>query len=134
MSNLKLFQESRIRSAWNEEEEQWRFSVVDVVEALTGSANPTDYLKKLRKRDPDLALFLGTNCPQVALQTLSGKLRKTLSANIKILFRIIQSVPSPKDWIDKRLRGIAIRQKSESSRPHGRPRTDLLHAWRARHH
>lgn len=150
MSEIKIFQDKKIRSAWNEEEEQWYFSVVDVVAALINSANPTDYLKKMRRRDAALALYLGTNCPQVDMLTESGKKRKTLSANIKGIFRIIQSIPSPKaepfkqwlaqvgydrlleienpelaqermkllyeqkgypkDWIDKRLRGIAIRQ------------------------
>lgn len=150
MSNIKLFQDKKIRSVWNEEEEQWYFSVVDVVGALTDSTNPTDYLKKMRKRDDALALYLGTNCPQVEMNTETGKKRRTLAANVKNLFRIIQSIPSPKaepfkqwlaqvgyermleienpelaqermkeiyekkgypkDWIDKRLRGIAIRQ------------------------
>ena len=150
MSNIKLFQDKKIRSVWNDEEEQWYFSVVDVVEVLTDSANPTDYLKKMRKRDESLAFYIGTNCPQVEMMTESGKKRKTLAANVKDLLRIIQSIPSPKaepfkqwlatvgyermleienpelaqermkelyeqkgypkDWIDKRLRGIAIRQ------------------------
>lgn len=150
MSNIKLFQDKKIRSTWNEEEQQWYFSVVDVVGALTDSVNPTDYLKKMRKRDEALAVYIGTNCPQVEMETDTGKRRKTLAANVQALFRIIQSVPSPKaepfklwlaqvgyervqeienpelaqermkelyeqkgypkDWIDKRLRGIAIRQ------------------------
>ena len=150
MSNIKLFQDKKIRSVWNEEEEQWYFSVVDVVEALTDSANPTDYLKKMRKRDPEIGMYLGTNCPQVPMTTESGKNRRTLAGNIKDIFRLIQSIPSPKaepfklwlsqigyervleienpelaqermktlyeqkgypkDWIDKRIRGIAIRQ------------------------
>ena len=150
MSNIKLFQDRKIRSVWDETEQQWYFSVVDVVAALTDSVIPTDYLKKMRKRDASLAAYLGTNCPQVEMMTESGKRRKVLAANIKGLFRIIQSIPSskaepfklwlaqvgydriqeienpelaqermkelyeqkgyPKDWIDKRLRGIAIRQ------------------------
>lgn len=150
MSNIKLFQDKKIRSVWNEEEEQWYFSVVDVVEALTDSANPTDYLKKMRKRDPEIGMYLGTNCPQVPMTTENGKSRRTLAGNIKDIFRLIQSIPSPKaepfklwlsqigyervleienpelaqermktlyeqkgypkDWIDKRIRGIAIRQ------------------------
>ena len=150
MSNIKLFQDKKIRSVWNEEEEQWYFSVVDVVEALTDSANPTDYLKKMRKRDPEIGMYLGTNCPQVPMTTESGKNRRTLAGNIKDIFRLVQSIPSPKaepfklwlsqigyervleienpelaqermktlyeqkgypkDWIDKRIRGIAIRQ------------------------
>ena len=150
MSNIKLFQDKKIRSVWNEEEEQWYFSVVDVVEALTDSANPTDYLKKMRKRDPEIGMYLGTNCPQIPMTTESGKTRRTLAGNIKDIFRLVQSIPSPKaepfklwlsqigyervleienpelaqermktlyeqkgypkDWIDKRIRGIAIRQ------------------------
>ncbi|WP_270410612.1 BRO family protein [Bacteroides eggerthii] len=150
MNNIKLFQEKKIRSVWNEEEQQWYFSVVDVVGVLTDSVNPTDYLKKMRKRDEELATYLGTNCPQIEMVTDTGKRRKTLAANVQALFRIIQSIPSPKaepfklwlaqvgyervqeienpelaqermkelyeqkgypkDWIDKRLRGIAIRQ------------------------
>lgn len=150
MSSIKLFQDKKIRSVWDETEQQWYFSVVDVVAALTDSVNSTDYLKKMRKRDASLAAYLGTNCPQVEMMTESGKRRKVLAANIKGLFRIIQSIPSskaepfklwlaqvgydriqeienpelaqermkelyeqkgyPKDWIDKRLRGIAIRQ------------------------
>ena len=96
MSNIKIFKDKKIRSAWNEEEQQWYFSIVDVVGALTDSINPTDYLKKMRKRDQQLGAFLGTNCPQVNMYTETGKLRKTLAANVKGLFRIIQSVPSPK--------------------------------------
>lgn len=69
---------------------------MDVVAALTGSVNPTDYLKKLRKRDILLAEFLGTNCPQVEMLGENGKRRKILAANIEQLFRIIQSIPSPK--------------------------------------
>lgn len=124
--------------------------MVDVVGALTDSTNPTDYLKKMRKRDSALSAYIGTNCPQVAMLTETGKHRQTLAADIKSVFRIIQSIPSPKaepfkqwlaqvgydrlleienpelaqermkllyeqkgypkDWIDKRLRGIAIRQ------------------------
>jgi len=96
MSNIKLFQDKKIRSKWNEQEEQWYFSVVDVVGALTDSTNPTDYLKKMRKRDEALALYLGTNCPLIEMLTETGKKRKTLAANVKSLFRIIQSIPSPK--------------------------------------
>lgn len=96
MSNIKLFQEKQVRSVWNEEEEQWYFSVVDVVAILTDSTNPTDYLKKLRKRDAELASYIGTNCPQVNMLTNTGKNRKTLATNTKGILRIIQSIPSPK--------------------------------------
>lgn len=93
---IKLFESKEIRTLWDEENETWWFSVVDVVGALTESANPTDYLKKLRKRDELLGGYLGTNCPQVAMRTETGKMRKTLAANTQQLLRIIQSIPSKK--------------------------------------
>jgi hypothetical protein len=95
-NSIKLFEEKRIRSVWDETEEEWYFSVVDVIGVLTDSANPTDYLKKLRKRDGLLGEYIGTNCPQVAMTTQTGKLRNTLAANTTQLFRIIQSIPSKK--------------------------------------
>ena len=105
MSDLKLFEGKQIRSYWNEKEEQWYFSVVDIIEALTDSVNPTDYLKKLRKRDSELGSYVGTNCPQVEMLT-NGKRRKTLAGTVKDIFRIIQSIPSPqaepfKQWLAK---------------------------------
>jgi len=147
-NKLVIFQNKEIRRAWHEDE--WYYSLVDIVEALTDSANATDYLKKTRKRDEELGSYLGTNCPQVEMSTQTGKKRKILAGNTKDIFRLIQSIPSkkaepfkqwlaqvgheriqeiedpelaqermktlyeqkgyPKDWIDKRLRGIAIRQ------------------------
>ena len=105
MSNLKLFEGKQIRSYWNEKEEQWYFSVVDIIEALTNSVNPTNYLKKLRKRDSELGSYVGTNCPQIEMLT-NGKRRKTLAGTVKDVFRIIQSIPSPKaepfkQWLAK---------------------------------
>lgn len=94
--SIKIFEEKRIRTLWDEEQEKWYFSVVDVVQVLTGSVNPTDYLKKIRKRDPELGKFLGTNCPQVAMLTETGKRRITLAADTTQILRIIQSIPSQK--------------------------------------
>ena len=94
--SIKIFEEKRIRTLWDEEHEKWYFSVVDVVQVLTDSVNPTDYLKKMRKRDPELGKFLGTNCPQVAMMTETGKRRITLAADTAQILRIIQSIPSPK--------------------------------------
>ena len=74
---IVLFEHKSIRKIWHDD--QWFFSVVDVVGALTDSANATDYLKKLRKRDTDLASYIGTNCPQVDMLTHTGKKRKTLA-------------------------------------------------------
>ena len=85
-----------MRTVWDDKQEKWFFSVVDVVAVLTDSANPTEYLKKMRKRDPELGSFVGTNCPQVAMLTETGKKRLTLAADTEAMFRIIQSIPSPK--------------------------------------
>ena len=159
MSNIKLFESTRIRSVWNDAEQRWYFSVVDMVQVLTDSANPTDYLKKLRKREPELGSYLGTSCPQVAMPNADGIVRKTLAGNVEQLLRIVQSIPSPKaepfkrwlakvgyerleeienpelaaarmrelyqakgysdEWIEKRVRGIAIRD-------------ELTHEWKKR--
>ena len=105
-TSIKLFESKKIRSHWDETQEKWYFSVVDVVEALTDSVNATDYLKKLRKRDLELGFYLGTNCPQVEMITESGKKRKTLSGSVQDIFRLIQSIPSPKaepfkQWLAK---------------------------------
>ena len=93
---IVIFEDKKIRRDWDKEKELWYFSVVDVIFALTESANPTDYLKKLRKRDSELASYIGTNCPQVEMPTETGKKRKTLAGSPEQLLRIIQSVPSPK--------------------------------------
>ena len=93
---IQFFENKTIRTAWDGEQEEWYFCVIDVIEALTGSTNPTDYLKKMRKRDEQLAIYLGTNCPQVAMMGATGKKRKVLAANAGQLLRIIQSIPSPR--------------------------------------
>lgn len=93
---LQIFEERKVRTVWDDEQEKWYFSVIDVVEVLTDSINPTDYFKKMRKREPELSAFVGTNCPQVEMLTNTGKKRKTLAADTEQLFRIIQSIPSPK--------------------------------------
>ncbi|KKQ78459.1 MAG: Prophage antirepressor [Parcubacteria group bacterium GW2011_GWC2_38_7] len=95
-NSLAIFENFKIRRYYDEATETWYFSVVDIIAALTDSSNPTDYLKKLRKRDFELASYLGTNCPQVEMLTETGKMRKTLAGSPEHLFRIIQSVPSKK--------------------------------------
>ena len=147
---LVVFQDKKIRRIWYEE--QWFFSVVDVVGVLTDSDNPRNYWSMLKTREKESSnIELSTNCVQLGLIAEDGKLRETDCANTEALFRIIQSIPSkkaepfkiwlaqvgyeriqeienpelaqdrvkkyyelkgyPKDWIDKRLRGIAIRQE-----------------------
>ena len=93
---IQLFEGKKVRIVWDAEQEKYYFSVVDIVQVLTDSTNPTDYLKKLRKRDTELGAFLGTNCPQVEMYTFTGKKRITLAADLQGIFRIIQSVPSKK--------------------------------------
>ena len=93
---IKIFENKNVRVVWDEEQEKWYFSVIDVVEVLTESRNPTDYLKKMRKREPELNVYVGTNCPHVLMTTSTGKRRKTLAADTEQLFRIIQSIPSRK--------------------------------------
>lgn len=96
MSNIKAFENKKIRTEWNEQEEDWYFSLVDVVAVLTDTANPTDYLKKMRKRDVELGTYLGTNCPQVEMIGQNGLKRKVLAGNTKAVLRLIQSIPSKK--------------------------------------
>ena len=96
MSNIKVFENKKIRTQWNEQEEDWYFSLVDVVAVLTDTSNPTDYLKKMRKRDVELGTYLGTNCPQVEMVGQNGLKRKVLAGNTKAVLRLIQSIPSKK--------------------------------------
>lgn len=95
-NEIKLFQDKKIRSAWVEESEEWFFSIEDVVEALTDSADPKQYIKKMRSRDEMLASNWGTICTQVRMTASDGKQRKISAADTKGIFRIIQSIPSPK--------------------------------------
>jgi prophage antirepressor-like protein len=92
---IKLFEEKRVRTVWDDQQEKWYFSVVDVVSVLTDSANPTDYLKKMRKRDPQLAEGWGQIVTPLSIQTPGGKQRVNF-ADTEAIFRIIQSIPSPK--------------------------------------
>lgn len=91
-----LFENKKIRSVWVEAEEEWYFSVVDVVGALTDSADPKQYVKRMRSRDPELNANWGTICTPLEMIAADGKRRKIQSANTEGLLRIIQSIPSPK--------------------------------------
>lgn len=83
INQIITFKNTKIRRHWDDKKELWYFSVVDIIATLTDSINPTDYLKKLRKRDFELGNYIGTNCPHVEMTTETGKKRKTLAANIE---------------------------------------------------
>ena len=149
ITKISIFQRKEIRRTIHNNE--WWFSVADVVEALTDTVDVRDYIKKMRKRDKELNTYWGTNCPPLEMTAKDGKKRKITSANTEGIFRIIQSIPSPKaepfkrwlakvgyervqeiedpelatkrtrmlyklkgypeSWIEKRMRGIAIREE-----------------------
>jgi DNA-damage-inducible protein D len=150
MSNIKLFESKQIRAVWNEADQKWYFAVADVVQVLTDTPNPTDYIKKMRKRDKELSKGWGQFVTPLYMETPGGK-QQINCANAKGLLRIIQAIPSPKaepfklwlaqvgsdrldeienpelatqrtrelyklkgypdDWIEKRMRSIAIREE-----------------------
>ena len=93
---IKLFDNREIRAAWNEEQEEWYFSVTDVVAVLTDSADPKQYIKKMRSRDAELNARWGTICTLTTLTASDGKPYRTNAANIEGILRIVQSIPSPK--------------------------------------
>jgi len=152
MANIKLFENKRIRSTWNEQEQKWYFSVVDVIEALTDSDKPRDYWYRLKSREQESSgIELSTFCRQLKIESSDGKKYNTECSTAEGLFRIIQSIPSPKaepfkrwlakvgyerleeienpelaqtrmrqiykakgysdEWIEKRVRGVAIRDE-----------------------
>lgn len=151
MNSVRLFDNKQIRSFWNEEEGKWYFSVQDVIQLLSDSLDVKGYIKKMKKRDSELNANWGTICPLVEMTAADGRRRKVQAANAQGLFRIIQSIPSPKaepfklwlaqvgserldeienpelgtqrtrdlyklkgyseDWIEKRMRSIAIREE-----------------------
>ena len=90
---IQLFQEKRIRTLWDEEQEKWYFSIVDVVEVLTDSKDPTAYWRKLKQRLKADGNETVTNCHGLKMQAADGKMRMTDVADQEQLFRLIQ--PSP---------------------------------------
>ena len=96
MSNIKLFESKQIRSAFNEAEQKWYFSVQDVVQALTETRDAKDYIKKMKKRESSLNTNWGTICPLVEMVAADGRRRKVQAANTQGMLRIIQSIPSSK--------------------------------------
>ncbi len=95
-TKIKLFEEKKIRTAWNADEEEWYFSVVDVVGVLTESVDGRKYWNKLKQRLKEEGNELVTNCHQLKMRSLDGKMRNTDVANTEQLLRIIQSIPSKK--------------------------------------
>ena len=93
---IKLFEEKQVRSVWDAEQEKWYISIVDVVGILTDSPNPNNYWKVLKNRLKKEGSQLVTNCNQLKMQSTDGKYYKTDVADTEQLFRLIQSIPSPK--------------------------------------
>ena len=95
--DVKIFEGSQIRSVWDNEREEWYFSVIDVIGSLTESNNPRDYWYRVKKRmSEEERSELSTFCRQLKLKSTDGKSYKTDVADMQGIFRIIQSVPSPK--------------------------------------
>lgn len=95
-NKIKVFESKQIRTLWNETEEEWYFSVVDVVEVLTDSANPQTYWRVLKKRLKDEGNETVTNCNALKMLAPDGKMRKTDCLDTKGVLRLVQSIPSPK--------------------------------------
>ena len=158
-TSIKLFQQKQVRSVWDEQEEKWYFVVEDVIAILTESADPKQYIKRMRQRDESLGKGWVQFVPSLAVDTAGGK-QKMGCADAKGILRIIQSIPSPKaepfklwlaqvgaerleeienpelatqrarelyklkgypeDWIEKRMRSIAIREElTDEWKKHG---------------
>ena len=95
-TQIRLFEEQKVRTIWNAEEEEWYFSVVDVVAVLTESLNPRKYWSVLKTRLKSEGSQLTTNCSQLKMPAADGKMYKTDCMTTEQLFRLIQSIPSPK--------------------------------------
>ena len=93
---IQLFEDKKIRTAWDEEQEEWYFSIVDVVAVLTDSPNPQTYWRVMKKRLKDEGNETVTNCNALKMTAADGKKRLTDVATTEQLLRIIQSIPSPK--------------------------------------
>ncbi len=103
---IQLFEGKRVRIVWDAEQEKYYFSIVDIVQVLTDSADAKQYIKKMRARDPELDSKWGTICTPVEMRAFDGKQRKVQAADLQGIFRLIQSVPSKKaepvkQWLAK---------------------------------
>ena len=93
---IQLFEQKKVRTVWDTDKEQWYFSIVDIIAVLTDSTDPKQYLKKIRSRDPGLRANWGTICTPVRMRAADGKLRLVDASDTEGIFRLIQSIPSPK--------------------------------------
>ena len=114
-NSIQLFEDRKIRTAWDEEKEEWYFSVQDVVAILSESTDPKQYIKKMRARDPQLSANWGTICTPVQMLAADGKQRKVQAANTEGILRIIQSIPSPKAEPFKRWLAQVGRERIEET-------------------
>ena len=96
LSAIQLFEDKKVRTLWDDEQEKWYISIVDVVGVLTDSLNPNNYWKVLKNRLKKEGSQLVTNCNQLKMESSDGKFYKTDVADTEQLFRLIQSIPSPK--------------------------------------
>ena len=93
---IKLFEDYKVRTSWDNEKETWYFSVEDIVFVLTESTDTKQYIKKMRKRDPELNSNWGTICTHVEMIAKDGKNRKVMASDTEGVLRLVQSIPSPK--------------------------------------
>ncbi len=121
-NEVKLFEQQKVRTHWDEKEQKWFFSIIDVIAILTDSVNPRDYWFKMKARvKTEDGLELSTVCRQLKMKATDGKMRETDVAETQVLLRIIQSIPSPKaepfkQWLAKtgyeRMKEIADPEQS----------------------
>jgi hypothetical protein len=95
-NSIKIFENKKVRSVWDSEQEKWYISVVDVIEVLTESVDPAAYWRKLKQRLKEEGNETVTNCHGLKMSAADGKMRLTDVADVEQLFRLIQSIPSPK--------------------------------------
>lgn len=114
-NSIQLFEDRKIRTAWDEEKEEWYFSVQDVVAVLSESTDPKQYIKKMRARDSQSSANWGTICTPVQMLAADGKQRKVQAANTEGILRIIQSIPSPKAEPFKRWLAQVGRERIEET-------------------
>ena len=94
--HLQIFEGRKVRTVWDESAQEWYFSVADIVSVLTDSSDVKQYIKKMRARDPELGSRWGTICTPTRMKASDGKYYNTQASNMEGIFRIIQSIPSPK--------------------------------------